>query len=132
MDQAKFEAFIAAATRKTKSGELRWRRVGDGVFLHESWKIYDMYRSFMCTYAKGNMVLALDKNSGVPRCLISPDGFQPYQQATGSDADDSAALVLRLYNVVYNLFPSVDSFIDAMIGTTDDSGNPSDSEALPF
>lgn len=132
MDQAKFEAFIAAAIKKTKEKSISWRRVDLTMFTHETWANYDMHRSFMCAYAQGRMLLVCKKNSDTYYCLISPDATAPFQRVVGADADDSAALVLRLYNLVYSLFPSVDSFVDAMINSTDDLEAPSDSETLPF
>lgn len=138
MDQSKFGPFIAAVTKKTKANELSWKRVTPGSFTHKSWAKYDLGRSFMCSYGNGRIVLACVRDSGIPHCLVSPERSASFQPVAGPDADESAALVLRLYNLVYSMFPSVDSFMDAVIASAGDLDEPSDldeftdSEELPF
>ncbi|MBD5151286.1 MAG: hypothetical protein HDT16_02050 [Oscillibacter sp.] len=126
MSYSRFEAFIEAAISKTKTGVLTWERADIKRFNEPAWTDYDLGRSFMCAYAGGKLLLTCKKGSGAPWCFISPDKGLPFQRIVGSGEDDGAAIVLRLYNLVYSSFPSVDSFIDAMINSVDE---PDD---LPF
>lgn len=119
-NSGRFEAFIDAAIRKTKTGLLSWERVDTKKFRPENWPDYDVSRSFVCSYGIGQMLLTYDTLSGTPHCYISPDKGLPFQRIAGPEEDDGTSLVLRLYNLVYSAFPSVDSFIDAMINSADD------------
>nr|DAF30766.1 MAG TPA: hypothetical protein [Caudoviricetes sp.] len=122
MDSSKYQKFFEAAIEKTKNGVLLWERVQPGSLNDSN---LDVSRSFRCSFAGGKMLLAMSKTSGLPLCFISPDRNFPYQQIKGDDDCDEGC-VLRLYNVVYSSFPSVDSFMDAMINS------PNDPEELPF
>ena len=122
MTQEKFRAFINAAIQKTKSGGLSWERVNLLHFKQSAWPDYDLSRSFVCHYANGRMLLAYEVNSDTPCCFISPDKSLPFQELILHD--DSCALLLRLYNLVYDAFPSVESFMDAMINSNDDQKDP--------
>lgn len=124
MANAKVEAFLDATIRKTKSEALSWDRVNLKQFQSPVWQNYDLFRSFICSYSSGKMLLACEKNSDIPCCFISPDKSLPFQKIF-IDEDDSAHL-LRLYNLIYSQFPSVESFMDAIINSTDDP------EELPF
>ena len=117
MKPAKFETFFEAAIQKTKSGKLSWERVNLQSFNQAAWPDYNLSRSFVCHYANGRMLLAYDVNSDMPCCFISPDKSLPFQKLILRD--DSYALLLRLYNLVYDAFPSVESFMDAMINSND-------------
>ncbi len=130
MEQSKFGPFIAAVIKKTKAKELSWERVTPGSFVHKSWAKYDLGRSFLCSYAGGRIVLACVRDSGIPHCLVSPESTASFKRIVGPDADESAALVLRLYNLVYSMFPSVDSFMDAIIASAGDLDKPSDLDEL--
>lgn len=118
MKQAKFRAFIDAAIQKTKSGKLSWERVNMQQFRQGAWLGYDLGRSFICHYATGKMLLAYEVDSDMPCCFISPDKDLPFQRVV---FEDDCARLLRLYNLVYNKFPSIESFMDAMINSSDDS-----------
>lgn len=124
MANSKVEAFLDATIRKTKSEVLSWNRVNLKQFQNPVWHDYDLLRSFICSYSSGKMLLAYEMNSDMPCCFISPDKSLPFQKIL-IDEEDSA-LLLRLYNLVYSQFPSVESFMDAIINSTDDS------EELPF
>lgn len=121
MTHAKIEAFIEAAIRKTKSGAISWERVNILQFQNPVWQEYDLNRSFICSYSTGRMLLVYQSSSGTPYCYISPDKSLPFQKIV-----DDSALLLRLYNLVYGSFPSIDSFMDAMINS------PDDPDELPF
>lgn len=114
MTHEKYVAFLEAAIRKTKSGAISWERANRRFGLNSGWEEFDLDRSFMCAYSVGQMVLAYEPSSGTPHCYISPDKTLPFQKI-----NDDSALLLRLYNLVYSLFPSVDSFMDAMINSPD-------------
>lgn len=122
MTQAKFRAFINAAIQKTKSGGLSWERVNMQQFRQGMWPDYDLSRSFICHYATGRMLLVYDVNSDLPCCLIAPDKGLPFQKVAVHE--DDCALLLRLYNLVYDSFPSIESFMDAMINSNDDQEDP--------
>lgn len=122
INQSKFEPFIEAAIRKTKAGVLTWKRVDTKKFHYQDWPEYDLSRSFICSYANGRMLLAYEGNLGIPHCYISPDATLPFQRVAGTD--DASAPLLRLYNLVYSAFPSIESFIDAMINSDDDEEEP--------
>lgn len=115
---AKFEQFINAAIDKTKSGVLTWNRASSTETKLS--KDYDPARSFLCSYAGGTLLLAQNIGSGKPDCFIAPDMKLPFQIITSKD-DSFTGHILRLYNIVYNSFPSVESFMDAMINTADNS-----------
>ena len=112
----KAKLFFEAAIAKTKSGVLAWSRLGP-----DSHPRYDRQKSFIAAFAGGYLLLAVEKGDDVPRCFICPEDGCPYQMIAGFDGD-----VLRLYNVVYSKFPSVESFMDAMIHLD------SDPNQLPF
>lgn len=126
MDQSKFNAFIAAVTKMTKAKDLSWKRIDTTIFTHKSWAKYDLNRSFICSYLSGRIILAITKDTGIPHCFVSPESSVSFQRTFGPDADESAALVLRLYNLVYSTFPSVDSFMDVVIASANSLDVPPD------
>lgn len=119
----KFQSFLNATIDKTKANILNWERAS-AIRIKLSGD-YDVTRSFVCSYAGGKLLLGYNKVEGKPYCLISPAQSLPYQIIQFDDAYTDA-LLLRLYNLVYSTFPSIESFMDAMINSTND---PTD---MPF
>lgn len=114
MTHEKYEAFLEAVIRKTKSGAISWERVSPRQFKNLDSEQIDLNRGFLCSYSGGRIRLLFTSSSDKPYCCISPDKNLPYQKI-----NDDSALLLRLYNLVYDLFPSVDSFMDIMINSPD-------------
>lgn len=122
MNQEKINQFFQVAINKTKSGTLIWRRgltYTDISYFDWSGLIVDTHRSFVSEYRAGMIVLLIDKDENLS-CYLRPDVNQLYQQL----GDNNDPLLLRLYNVVYSQFPSVDSFIDSFISDFEDSSGP--------
>lgn len=114
MNQEKIKKFFQVATDKTKSGTLTWKRAQeDTEFMQVTYikKFADEERSFLSEYGNGRIVLLAEKYTDSIRCYLLPDADLSYQQI----GEDNDPLLLRLYNVVYAKFPSVESFIDSFI-----------------
>ncbi len=112
--------FFDSAIKKTKDHSLLWKRACYcKVPVPER---YDRERSFLSSYARGNLLLAFNMLNAKPECLINPAPDLPYQ-VIGEDDEDVAGMVLRLYNVVYDTLPTIESFMDAVINSTDDPDN---------
>lgn len=122
---SKFQSFLEAAINKTKSKVLLWKQASEKkIHLNDS---YDSLRSFVCSFSSGRLLLAFSLEDGKPHCFISPEGHLPFQEVRPQGGDEeSEGLLLRLYNLVYSQFPSIESFMDDMINLSED---PND---LPF
>lgn len=127
MTNPRFDEFINAVIEKTKSGVLSWKRVNPRKF--SFLQGYDLRRSFFCSFLGGTLLLALEADEEMPQCFISPEMGLPFQSV--NDIDKNNADLLRLYNLVYSLFPSVQSFMASMIELPDDPAYY-DTDALPF
>ena len=117
----KMRKFFEVAIKKTKDHSLLWKRAY--YCKVPTSEIYDKERSFLSSYARGNLLLAFNTLTAKPDCLINPAPDLPYQ-LIGEDDIDVAGMVLRLYNVVYDTLPTIESFMDAVINSTDDPDNP--------
>lgn len=129
MDSKKFSDFIDAVINKTKRGVISWERLPSTSSLA---KQFSPSKSFICKFANGRMLLALDKASGAPECFISPEISLPYQRISSDNPEEVDGKLLRLYNLVYSQFPSVESFIDAMIQFDADPNDVHQDGDLPF
>ena len=123
MTEQKITEFFMSAANKTKTNKLSWARLSS-LPLDARRMIYaaspddvdvDYDQSFFAKYNDGEIVLLSDEMDGTVSCLIKPDKNLSYQ-CIGEP--DSSALV-RLYNLVYSLFPSVDTFLDQFIQDPD-------------
>ena len=110
MTEYKADKFFAAAIEKTKNGQLSWFRILGTDITHADFT--DPERSFSARYGSGKIYLIRSCLSGEITCIIKPDKEADPQQLGVADN----ASLLRLYNIVYSLFPSVESFIDSFIG----------------
>lgn len=109
MTDEKITAFYEAAIEKTKARSLTWRRITASeacIFEH-----VDRERSFSAIFGNGLIHLIRDYSDGEIICWVKPDTDLSHQQI--GEVDDPT--LLRLYNCVYSLFPSVESFIDSFI-----------------
>lgn len=115
MNQEKINKFFQVAIDKTKSGALTWYRVfGNDVFANMNKHFMltmDLQRSFVSAYGNGRILLFANRNTNDINCFLLPDMDLSYQKL-GEENDPQ---LLRLYNVVYAQFPSVESFIDSFI-----------------
>lgn len=123
MTEQKITDFFMSAANKTKTNKLSWARLSS-LPLEVRRMIYtaspddadvNFDQSFLAKYNDGEIVLLFDEIDGTISCLIKPDKNLSYQ-CIGEP--DSSALV-RLYNLVYSLFPSVDTFLDQFIQDPD-------------
>lgn len=115
MTHEKINKFLQVAIDKTKSGALIWARAQDSRELdHFSRNRYvpiDYQRSFLSKYGIGTILLLVNENTNDLSCFLRPDDDLSFQQI----CNDDNPMLLRLYNVVYAQFPSVESFIDNFI-----------------
>lgn len=119
MTQEKIDKFFRVAISKTKYGILHWTRVSGTNELKDVVRM-DRERSFISAYGTGKILLFAERQTNDISCYLSPTTGLKYQQF----GDDNDPMLLRLYNVVYSLFPSVDAFIDSFISDFEDSNDP--------
>lgn len=115
MNQEKIEKFFQVAIDKTKSGVLVWHRIygsseREYVVNHFMMPL-DLQRSFVSLYGKGKIFLLSRAFTDDIVCYVLPDKDLSCQEF----GEDNDPLLLRLYNIVYSLFPSMESFIDSFI-----------------
>lgn len=117
MTQEKIKRFFDIAVAKTKSRKLSWSRIS----LPDSHNFtnVDLIRSFMSKYDSGKIFILRDSEDDTINCWVIPGSNLGCYQV-GEDNDSS---LLRLYNLVYSLFPSIDSFIDGFIASEDSDLN---------
>ena len=101
--------FFDAAITMTKDRRIQWNRLTSNVQKRLSY--VDMDRSFYSEYGDATIVLCRRDSDGSICCLLKLSSNLGYQQV-GIDNDP---VLLRLYNIVYSSFPSVDTFIDSFI-----------------
>lgn len=109
MDKSKISHFFEVAIMKTRALNLIWSRLTPTMsrYFHS----VDLERSFSTQYSGGEIVLLRNPVEDSVLCFIKPDADLSYQQI-GEDDDPT---LLRLYNVVYSQFPSIDSFVEQFI-----------------
>lgn len=103
--------FFNVAIGKTKSRTLSWSRLPLSTYRSLADQDIDEERSFLALYGSGEILLLRSISDDCVYCLIKPEKGLSYQQF-GEDNDPT---LLRLYNIVYSQFPSVESFVDQFI-----------------
>lgn len=111
MTEEKVDLFFSTAISKTKNRQLTWSRI-----IPAEWRSFndldvDSDRSFIAKYDSGRIALLCDEYDDYITCWVQPERNLSFQQI-GSDDD---TMLLRLYNIVYSQFPSIDSFVDDFI-----------------
>jgi hypothetical protein len=119
MNNKSINNFFTAAITKTKNGKIAWERLSIHTPIFD--KIsnphkYDIDRSFYALFEGGIICLLFD-NGNETSCWVAPDGDLSLQKIADSDlsSDSVFTALLRLYNLVYEMFPSVESFLNAFI-----------------
>lgn len=123
MDTAK--KFITKIIDRTKSKKLQWHRLADnrpGVSYPFDVADINFYDSYCFDLDNSsNVYLVKDEDEDI-YLYLSPGNSLPTQNIFASyDCDDEvlAALGLRLYNLVYSLFPNIDSVMEDFINLED-------------
>lgn len=108
MNRETSKIFFKAAITGTKSGSLVWSRTTLAQVSYFS--AVDHERSFITEYGDGRITIARSFDDCV-RCFVKPSKDLGFYQI----GDDDEPELLRLYNIVYARFPSIDSFLDNFI-----------------
>lgn len=109
MTNEKIAAFFNTAIDKTKAGILRWNRAN--YYYVREFEDVDEERTFYTVHGNGSIVIIRNNSEGDISCWVKPDPDLSYQRV----GEYNDATLIRLYNVVYSKFPSVESFVDDFI-----------------
>jgi hypothetical protein len=105
--------FINKAIEKTKTGDLQWFRLKDFDPDYQQWDA-DANTSFAANINKESEIYLFDRDSEISMAIYPGFGLSTQYFA---DSNDIKTAFIRLYNLVYNKFPNVDSILDDFINS---------------